>query len=55
MSYKFLMKNSKIQLRGYIFAREIENNIVPHKVQNLVIDFSRITISLFYLVQSNIK
>ena len=36
------MKNSKIQLRGYIFAREIEKNIVSHKVQNLVIrDFCR--------------
>ena len=36
------MKNSKIQLRGYISAREIENNIVPHKIQNLVIrDFCK--------------
>lgn len=36
------MKNSKIQLRGYIFAREIEKNIVSHKVQNLVIrDFCK--------------
>ncbi len=54
------MKNSQIQLRGYIFAREIENNIVPHKVQNLVIrdfcknnDFSFLLSSVEYKMKNS--
>jgi sporadic carbohydrate cluster protein (TIGR04323 family) len=54
------MKNSKIQLRGYIFAREIENNIISHKVQNLVIrdfcknnDFSFLLSSVEYKMKNS--
>ena len=54
------MKNSKIQLRGYIFAREIENNIISHKVQNLVIrdfcknnDFSFLLSSVEYIMKNS--
>ena len=54
------MKNSKIQLRGYIFAREIENNIISHKVQNLVIrdfcknnDFSCLLSSVEYKMKNS--
>ena len=53
------MKNSKFNC-GYISAREIENNIVPHKIQNLVIrdfcknnDFSFLLSSVEYKMKNS--
>lgn len=46
------MRSKQLQLRGYISAREIENTIVPHKVQNLVIrDFCKNN-NFLYLLSS---